>query len=271
MSLEETFTNTSASAGRKKLCLKDLVVCKFASCNQIFEDARILPCGNRTCSKHIPEMALRLNESRRLISCYFCGRLHRLPETGEEFPADTSLSHLFDMSSCQEHESAKSSFDRVTELVVKLVKTSDMDYVTERFKNLEAKIMSEKETLSNRLNEHYQQVMRELNANKDACLSQLKENGAKLVVETQAIRRSAIRYEEELRKQRFDFDLKTWNGDRERWIFIQAECQRIYENLKMLDKELSDKLLNDNLMSNRLMNQQTLSNFAVELSDLTRN
>ena len=30
--------------------IKDLVVCKFTGCNQIFDDARFLPCGKRTCA-----------------------------------------------------------------------------------------------------------------------------------------------------------------------------------------------------------------------------
>ncbi len=38
------------------MSLKELVLCNYKSCNQIFEECVFLPCGNRTCKKHIQEM-----------------------------------------------------------------------------------------------------------------------------------------------------------------------------------------------------------------------
>ena len=46
---------------------KDVVVCKFAGCNQVYNDARILPCGKRTCG---------YCWKRRFV-CMSCGAVHK--------------------------------------------------------------------------------------------------------------------------------------------------------------------------------------------------
>ena len=58
--------------------LKKIVVCKFAGCNQVHNDARILPCGNRTCAAHIDAMMLKNEDisaiDGKMIKCHFCDR-----------------------------------------------------------------------------------------------------------------------------------------------------------------------------------------------------
>ena len=42
--------------------LKEIVVCKFAGCNQVYNDPRFLPCGNRTCPAHIEAMMVKSDD-----------------------------------------------------------------------------------------------------------------------------------------------------------------------------------------------------------------
>ena len=56
------------------MSLKELVVCTFDDCNQVFDDPRILPCGNRTCAAHIDDMMMKHDGTspHRKIKCHFC-------------------------------------------------------------------------------------------------------------------------------------------------------------------------------------------------------
>ena len=100
---------------------KDIVVCKFAGCNQIYNDARILPCGNRTCFAHIEAMTLksdRINTAQRALKCHFCEEIHTFPDDGKEFPVDTIILLLLSMEHCKEHVAAKKSFNELTRVRV---------------------------------------------------------------------------------------------------------------------------------------------------------
>ena len=65
--------------------LKELVVCKLAGCNQAYNDARILPSGNRTCAAHIEMMVVsKKGDDDKMIKCSFCGAMHTCAENGNE-------------------------------------------------------------------------------------------------------------------------------------------------------------------------------------------
>ena len=99
---------------------KDVVVCKFAGCNQVYNDARILPCGKRTCAAHIDEMMIKHDGNTGLfikIKCQFCHKIHSYSSEDNNdkgFPVDEILFNLMNTNHGKEHEAAKKGFDEVT-------------------------------------------------------------------------------------------------------------------------------------------------------------
>ena len=101
------------------MSMKELVVCTFVGCNQIYNDARILPCGSRTCAAHIDAMMVKRDdisnsEDRKTIICHFCHKIHNLPDDGNEFPVDKYVPILLDIKKCIEHDAAKKRRDSTT-------------------------------------------------------------------------------------------------------------------------------------------------------------
>ena len=107
---------------------KDVVVCKFAGCNQVYNDARILPCGKRTCAAHIDEMMIKSDGATRshtMIKCQFCHKIHSYSNEDNNdkgFPVDENISLLLNMKHGREHDAAKKNFDKVTR--VSLIETA---------------------------------------------------------------------------------------------------------------------------------------------------
>ena len=100
-------------------CLKEVVVCKFAGCNQVYNDPRFLPCGNRTCAAHIDKMTVKNNDdinsdARKMIKCHFCEDIHSLPKNGKGFPVDKNIPMLLNIKYSKEHYAAKEYFSEVT-------------------------------------------------------------------------------------------------------------------------------------------------------------
>ena len=86
---------------------KEIVVCKFAGCYQIYNDPRILPCGKRTCAAHIESMMVKsdeMNSNRKRIKCFFCGEIHDFPDNDKGFQVDENIPLLLTMKHCNEHE-----------------------------------------------------------------------------------------------------------------------------------------------------------------------
>ena len=95
-------------------CLKDVVVCKFTDCNQVYNDPRFLPCGHRTCAAHIEEMMVNSDDERRMIKCHFCQKIHVFPDDGGEFPVDRNIPLLLSITYSKEHSAAKKHFSERT-------------------------------------------------------------------------------------------------------------------------------------------------------------
>ena len=142
--------------------MKELVVCKFDGCNQIYTDPRILPCGKRTCAAHIEEMMMKHDDtsSDRKIKCHFCHKIHVCSgEAWEGFLVDENISLLLNMKYCDEHDAAKKSFNEVTQLLDKLARLDAEAYANDYFARVESDIVLEKEVNMQRLLAHYQTLI----------------------------------------------------------------------------------------------------------------
>ena len=141
---------------------KDVVVCKYSGCNQIYNDPRILPCGHRTCAAHIDQMIVKRYDiksgDREMIKCHFCEEIHSFPENSTSFPVDRNIPLLINLKYCNEHEKAKKSFNEMTQLLANLFKFNEEDYVIDYFERVEADIRIDKEANMRKLTAHYQKL-----------------------------------------------------------------------------------------------------------------
>ena len=121
---------------------------------ELYDDARILPCGKRTCAAHIGKMIVPSNSSsnnnnnnhnslRKRIKCHFCEEIHNFPENADnEFPVDKSLVLLLESMYGREHCVAKKKYNEAMQLIDKLVQiNSTEDYVFDFFERVEADIL----------------------------------------------------------------------------------------------------------------------------------
>ena len=231
------------------MSLKDVVVCKFEGCNQIYKDARILPCGNRTCVEHIATMQADVDDTdmaKRMIKCHFCLKMHNMDEdSGEDmFPADTLIPFLLNMRHCGEHEAAKKRYAELSQMLEKLSKLDHESYVIDYFEQVKDAIELERNVNQAKLTAFYDKLVDELTEHKTKCLENLSKNWC-LENELGLIQQSLIQCESKLKKKNFEFDLRTLNGDEAKWKLIQDECQTWLDKVQLLDKELKEKLLGD--------------------------
>ena len=196
--------------------LKEIVVCKYAGCNQVYNDARILPCGNRTCAAHIDSMRLKsddINTVKKMIKCHFCEKIHDFSDDGcGEFPVDRNIPLLLSMKYCNQHDAAKKSFAKVTKLLAKMLKLNEEDYAIDFFERVKTEILVEKEMNIQKLNAHYQELVDEVHERKIKCLRNLKTN-MRLESELAEIKQALIGYESELKRENLDYAIKTLDGD----------------------------------------------------------
>ena len=235
----------------KMSMMKDVVVCKFAGCSQVYNDARLLPCGNRTCAAHIDEMALKSDGTHTAkpttIRCTFCADMHTFPENGKGFPADAIIPLILSMKHCKEHSAAKKSFDELTQLLEKVTKFDGERYVIDYFDKVEADIAQEKEVNLQKLLAHYQKLVDDVHVRKTKYLHDLKKNKT-LESELEAIKRKLAEHESKLKKEQLDFVLKTLDGDEDKWREIQSECDKVLETVKSLEDELKKKVVSDQIV-----------------------
>ncbi len=190
--------------------MNEIVVCKHRDCNRLYNDPRILPCGNRTCAAHIDAMLLKsedINADRKMIKCHFCEEIHSFPENGQEFPVDKHISLFLNMRISGEHSAAKKSFDDVSQLLDKLLKLDREDYVIECFEKVEAQIQVEKELKQRELTAYYQKLVAEVQQRKITCLDNLRTN-QRLNSELEAIKRQLNEYENQLKRENVDLMTK---------------------------------------------------------------
>ena len=226
--------------------LKDVVVCKFAKCNQVYNDARILPCGKRTCFAHIEEMMITNDDNhseRKMIQCFFCQKTHSFPDDNDEFPVDENIPKLLNIKYSREHSAAKKCFNEVMPLIEKLTKIDQEGFVIDYFERIEADIVLEKDSTLQKLIAYYQKLVAEVHARKVKCL--LRLTNKTLEDELNAIKKRMVEHASQLKKQNLDFIIKTLDGDEDKWQEIQAECSSMMANVKSLDKELKMRIMGD--------------------------
>ena len=232
---------------------KAIVVCNFAGCNQVFTDARILPCGKRTWAAHIDAMMvksedLNCDDTRKMIKCHFCQKIHAFPDEGNgEFPVDENISLLLSMKYCDEHEAAKKSLVDVTKLLENLTKLAHEDYVLYFFERVQADILVEKEINVKKLDAYYQKLVDDVHERKAKCLQNFKTNKM-LEVGLDALKRTLIDYESKLKTDNLDFILKTLDGDQARWRDIQSKCDKLSEMAQSLGEGISERIIGDQMI-----------------------
>ena len=230
-------------------CLKDVVVCKFASCNQVYNDARILPCGKRTCTTHIDEMIVTSDDGnnnfdRKMLKCFFCQKTHSFPDDSDEFPVDENIPILLNIKYSREHSAAKKCFNEVTQLIDKLAKIDKEGFVIDYFERVEADIVLEKEVNMQKLVSYYQKLVDELHERKLKCLHCLKTS-QKDESELDAIKQTLTEHESQLNRENLDFILKTLDGDEDKWKAIQSECSTLFETVRALEREFTKRIISD--------------------------
>ena len=230
---------------------KDVVVCKFTGCNQVFNDPRILPCGKRTCAAHIDNMVVTIvdgnnNSERWMIKCYFCEEMHSFPENGKGFPVDENIPLLLNSMYSREHSAAKKNFNEVTQLIDKLAKIDQESFVIDYFERVEADILVEKEVNVQKLVTYYQQLVDKVHERKVKCLHHLKANKTS-ESELDTIKQTLAEHEAQLKRENLDFILKTLNGDEDKWKAIQTECATLIKKVRWLERRLKKTIIGDQM------------------------
>ena len=228
------------------MSMKDLLVCKFKGCKRVFEDARILPCGKRTCAIHIEEMRLKNDtvsnsKSTKVIMCNFCQKIHNCPDDGAEFPVDEYVPQLLSMSYSCEHDAAKKSFTAVSQLLERLTKLDQKSYVLDYFERVEADIQQEKEVNIQKLIDYYQTLVNDVHERRAECLRNLEQATNNTTLE--AIKRALIEHRDRLNNDNLNFVLKTLDGDEVKWRLIQSECGDLLQKVRSLDQELKETIV----------------------------
>ena len=251
------------------MSLKELVVCKFAGCNQVFNDPRILPCGKRTCAAHIEEMTMKHDgtSSDRKIKCHFCHKIHVCSDkAGEGFLVDENISLLLNMKYCHEHEAAKKSFNEVTQLLAKLTRLDAEAYANDYFARVESDIVLEKEINMQKLLAHYQTLIKDLHERKAKCLNSLSRRNAMPASALEPINQTLKNFDSKLKKDNLDFILKTVDGDQVKWKTIESECNAMMEKVKSLEEQLNEIVLGDEMIGFRpSLNDTPVEDFCGQL------
>ena len=232
------------------MSMKELVVCKFAGCNQVYTDPRILPCGRKTCAAHIETMLVSgddIANDRKMIMCHFCEKTHNFPEDASEFPVDGFITMLLNVKNGSEHEAAKKSFNDVTHLLDKLIKLDKEDFVIDYFERVEADILLEKEGNLQKLLAYYQNLVDDVNERKVKSLHNLKTN-KRTESDLLAFKQTVREHQGKLREDKYDFILKTLDGDEAKWKKIQSDCSTLLEKIKSLGEKLKKKIVADQMI-----------------------
>ena len=124
-------------------------------------------------------------------------------------------------------------------------------YVIDYFDQSEADLLQEKEVNLQKLLAHYQELVDDFHERKAQCLHNLKTS-ASLERELDAIKRGLAEYDNKLKRERFDYILKTLDGDEDKWREIQSECDTLLETVKSLEDEIKKKIVCNQMSSSRL-------------------
>ena len=229
---------------------KEIVVCKFTGCNQVYNDPRFLPCGKRTCAAHIETMIVQgdeMSSDKNMIKCHFCQKIHYFPDDSENFPVDENIPLLLKMKHCNEHEAAKKSFNKLTQLLENLIKLDKEDFVIYFFERVEADILLAKEVLAQKLDTYYQTLLGRVHEQKIKCLQDLKTKNIS-DNEVEALKQTLVEHESTLTKRNLDFILRTLDGDQAKWKEIQFECDKLLGRVNSLGEELNERIIGDHMV-----------------------
>ena len=169
----------------------------------------------------------------------FCKTFHGNPKNYKGL-----IPQLLSMRYSSEHDAAKKSFNDVTQLLAKMLKFNEEDYVIDYFERVEADILVEKEANLQKLVAHYQQLVDDVHARKVKCLHNLKTNKA-IESKLDAVKQTLTEHESKLKKDNLDVELKTLDGDEAKWRAIQSECDALSEKANSLGNELNWQIIGD--------------------------
>ena len=230
------------------MSLKELLVCSYDHCNSIYEDARILPCGNRTCAKHIDDMLLKTldgNEAVVHLKCYFCNEIHSLPNA-QQFPRDKYVEQLLSIDHGHEHKLAKRQLNDLKAYMASFAKIETEDLVVDYFRHVEEDIETERASKTKRLNDYFDSLVDEVDERKKQCVAKLKDKKSR--DEAGAIAERLELCKRKLDESNFEFDLTTLNGDDAKWKRIQSECKSLGDDIKPLVMQLQDRQIADEMI-----------------------
>ena len=179
---------------------------------------------------------------RHLIKCHFCEEIHSFPENCKGFPVDEYIPLLLNMRHSFVHDAAKKSYNEVTQLLDKLVKLDNEDYVIDYFARVEADIVLEKEVNMQRLIAYYQKLFDDVRQEKVKCLNSLKLNKT-LDSKLEPINQALKEFDSKLKRDNLDFIIKTLDGDDAKWKEIQIECEAMLAKTKSLDYQLTELIV----------------------------
>ena len=109
---------------------------------------------------------------------------------------------------------------------------------------MEADIEQEKEVNVQKLVAYYQKLVNEVHKRKCKCMNNLKTNKA-IGSELDAIKQTLAEHASQLKRENFDFIIKTLDGEEEKWKAIQTECATLLEKVRLLEGELKKRIIGD--------------------------
>ena len=140
------------------------------------------------------------------------------------------------------------NFNEVSQLINKLTKIDQEDFVIDYYERVEADIVLEKEVYMQKLLAYYQKLVDEVHERKVKCLLNLKTNNA-LEGELDTIKQTLAEHESQLKRENLDFIIKTLDGDEDKWKAIQSECAALLEKVKSLEEKLQKGIISDQVTS----------------------
>ena len=236
------------------MSLDSYVVCTYAGCYRVYRDARILPCGNRTCAEHVDDMLVKMEASSRAtegvkLNCHFCSKVHTLEDA--QLPVDTHMSFILSATHYDERELAASKLAELRRLLADMAKRDAAAYLDDRFARLETDVERARVENTRRLNAHYDALRAELRALKG-------KQGAAMHTSAQVNEQLGLFHnalflcEARLNKANHEQWLgatstanATAASNELKWKRIQSECSSLIGQLKQLSDELGEKLLDD--------------------------
>ena len=234
-------------------CVQNILTCKFAGCKELYDDARILPCGKRTCAAHIlDEMIVTSDENnnnaeRKMIKCHFCEEMHSLPEHGNGFPVDTNLALLLMSMYGRGHVEAKNNYKKATQLIDTLTRMDKEAFVVDYFERVEAAILLEREVIRT-LDAHYQKLVDEVRERKLQCLHNLRTHET-LDGELDAIKQTLVEQVRKFKHSNPRVFLSALDGEEGRLRRdSHKECAKLLDKVKSVEKDLKEKIIGQHMI-----------------------